>query len=277
VRLIRHITHAEPPVRPRVVAAGGFDGVHRGHQRVLARVIEHARARRGDSVVIVAHDSGDTPRLVDLHQQIELLRNAGIDVLVFAPPAAVDSAVTRLGAVMRVTERRSAAVAPAGGILDQIDPVEHGGERITSAAIRTALACGDLERARAMLGRDPAVGGRVVHGFHRGGLLGIPTANLRVRGVQLPPDGVYAVRVRAAAERLRGVANIGFNPTFGNQTRTLETHVLDFSGDLYRRRLEIAFVARLRGEQKFSDVPALLAQIHADIAAARRRFEAHGG
>ena len=112
-----------------------------------------------------------------------------------------------------------------------------------------------------------------MHGFHRGGPLGIPTANLRVKGIQLPPDGVYAVRAHVGGASLNGVANIGFNPTFGNRVRSVETHLLDFDGDLYGQRLEIAFVARLRGEQKFPDVQALLAQIRSDIAAARRFFQ----
>jgi riboflavin kinase/FMN adenylyltransferase len=129
---------------------------------------------------------------------------------------------------------------------------------------------------RRLLGRIPTIGGRVVHGFHRGAPLGIPTANLRVRGVHLPPDGVYAVRARCRGEWCDGVANIGFNPTFGNRVRSVETHVLDFSGDLYGTWLEIGFIARLRGEQRFPDVQALLAQIRVDIAAARARLADDG-
>jgi riboflavin kinase/FMN adenylyltransferase len=131
---------------------------------------------------------------------------------------------------------------------------------------------GDLAGAARGLGRDHAVSGRVIHGHHRGGPLGIPTANIRVRGVQLPPDGVYAVRAGVEDREWRGVANIGFNPTFGNRARSVETHLLEFDGDLYGRRLAIAFVAHLRGERKFESVDALVAQIRADIAVARRVF-----
>jgi riboflavin kinase / FMN adenylyltransferase len=251
--------------------------VHRGHQQVLARVVERARSVRGQALTVVARGDSGVPRLVDPRQQLELLRAASIDVVVFVSAGAASEAVDRLGATVRVSARGSGAGAPAGGTLDEVPVVEMDGEPITVAAIRAALSRGDLGAARAMLGRDPAVCGRVVHGFHRGGPLGIPTANLRVRAVALPPDGVYAVRAHAAGTRMRGVANIGFNPTFGNQTRTVETHLLDFSGDLYGQRLEIAFVVRLRGEQTFPGVPALLAQIHADIAAARRLFEQHDG
>ncbi len=276
MRVIRHVAHAGPAARPRVVAAGGFDGMHRGHQQVLARVLERTRRAGGESVVIVARNRGGEPRLIDRRGQLELLRDTGIDVVVFSPAAVVGAAVDQIDAVIRVAGRGCGAVAPARGQLDEVAPVEAGGAPITAEAIRTALSRGDLATARRMLGRDPGVGGPVVHGFHRGAPLGIPTANLRVRDLQLPPDGVYAVRAHVAGTRLCGVANVGFNPTFGNRTRTVETHLLDFAGDLYGRRLEIAFVARLRGEQKFPDVPALLAQIRADIAAARHLFEQHG-
>lgn len=277
MRVIRHVALTGPAARPRVVGAGGFDGVHRGHQQVLARVVERAAAIGGESVAVVTRGPGGAPRLIDLRQQLELLRAAGVDQVLFVPAGEVGAAVDRLGAALRVAAQGSGATAPAGGTLDEVAAVEVGGVRITAAAIGVVLSRGDLEAARAMLGRDPGVGGRVVHGFHRGAALGIPTANLRVRGIQLPPDGVYAVRARIAGTSLRGVANVGFNPTFGNQTRSVETHLLDFAGDLYGGRLEIAFVARLRGERKFPDVPTLLTQIRADIAAARRLFEGHGG
>ena len=267
------MAHAGPATRPRVVAAGEFDGVHRGHARLLVRVVERARALDGESVVIVARGDRHTQRLLDLRRQLERLRAAGIEVVVFAPPAQIATAVDRIGAAWWVTAVPRAVPASATGV-DAVAPVEYGGQPVTAASIRAAVARGDLDAARAMLGYDPGVSGRVVHGFHRGAPLGIPTANLRVRGIQLPPDGVYAVRARVGAASLHGVANIGFNPTFGNQTRTVETHLLDFSGDLYGRRLEIDFAVQLRNEQKFPDVAALLAQIHADIAAARRFFAA---
>lgn len=273
MRVIRHVTQAGAAARPRVVAAGEFDGLHRGHQALLARVVARAAELRGESVIVVAPGEVATPRLLGRRQQLERLRGAGIETVAFAPRHAAAAAVERLGATVQVAAHGSAAVAPVGGQLDTVAPLLHGGVPITAEAIRVALARGELATVRAMLGRDAGVAGRVVHGFHRGGALGIPTANLRLRGIQLPPDGVYAVRATVDGKRLLGVANIGFNPTFGNQTRTVETHLLDVNSDLYGRRLELAFVLRLRGEQKFPDVAALLAQIRADIEAARRHFE----
>jgi riboflavin kinase/FMN adenylyltransferase len=275
MRVVRHVSEVTHTGRPRVAAAGRFDGVHRGHQRLLAQVVHMASVVGGESVVIVAPRGGDALSLLDARQRLERLRDSGIDLVVFAPAAEIDAAVDRVAVARRLTARGSGTPAPIGGRLEEIEPVQINGAPISSAAIHGALAGGDLDTVRALLGRDPSVGGRVVHGFHRGAPLGIPTANLRVRGVRLPPDGVYAVWARSGGERLQGVANIGFNPTFGNRTRTLETHVLDFSGDLYGRRLDVGFVARLRGEQKFPDVAALLAQIRADIGAARRLFAAH--
>jgi riboflavin kinase/FMN adenylyltransferase len=275
MRVIRHVADAERAVRPRVVAAGEFDGVHRGHQLLLARVVERARAAQGESVAIVARHGAGAPRLLDRRAQLEQLRGVGLDLVVFAPAGRIAGALDRLGAVACMSAPGGAARAPAGGRLEEIAPLTVRGLPICARAIRAAVARGDLAAAGALLGRPPSVGGRVVHGFHRGAALGIPTANLRVRDLQLPPDGVYAVRARVGDARLRGVANIGFNPTFGNRTRTVETHLLDFSGDLYRQRLDIALLARLRDERKFPDVPTLLVQIRTDIAAARRWFEAH--
>ena len=272
MRLIRHVGEARPPVRPRVIAEGEFDGLHLGHQRVLAAVVARARALHGEASVLLHRHSGDAARLTDLREQLEGLAAAGVDTAVLTRSNAAADALQRLVPSVYVTGRAAPASVPPASV-ETVAAVMAGSEPISAAAIRSALAAGDLAAAHALLGRDPDVSGRIVHGFHRGAPLGIPTANIRVRGVQLPPDGVYAVRAQIGGRPLRGVANLGFNPTFGNRTRSIETHLLDFSGDIYGARLRIAFVARLRGEQKFAGIDALLAQIRADIAAARRLFE----
>ena len=273
MQVIRHVAEAERAQRPRVAGTGTFDGMHRGHRAILAGVAACARAIGGEPIVVLERRGGDGLRLIDRRQQLEGLRDAGIVLVAFAPGAALDRALADLAVALRVVEGERAEPARGGGRLERIATEQVDGQRITAAAIAAALAGGDLQAARAMLGRDPGVAGRVVHGYHRGAALGIPTANLRVRGLQLPPDGVYAVRAQVAGRRLRGVANLGFNPTFGNLTRTVEVHLFDFSGDLYGRRIEVAFAAHVRGERKFADVTALKAQIGRDIAAARPRFE----
>jgi riboflavin kinase/FMN adenylyltransferase len=159
-----------------------------------------------------------------------------------------------------------------GFALEIVQAVEVDGQVVSSSRIRKAVASGELDLVRAMLGRPYSVQGRVEHGFHRGRSIGFPTANLRLRGLQLPPNGVYAVQARVGDQEYRGVANLGINPTFGERRRTLEVHILDFDGDLYGARMDVSFVAFLRGEQKFAGVEALAAQIRADVATARRLF-----
>jgi riboflavin kinase/FMN adenylyltransferase len=235
------------------------------------------------------------PLLTNLRQRLQLLAAAGIDVVVLihftrrfamveAERFVADDLVGGLQVEQLVVGHRvgfghnragNAALLATlsrtyGFDLEIVDAVYVGGALVSSSAIRSAVERGDFETASRMLGRPYAVCGRVVQGQHRGVALGFPTANLYLRGMQLPPDGVYAVRVHADGVERGGVANLGFNPTFGNRARTLEAHLFDFEGDLYRRRIEVCFVARLRAERKFPSAEALANQIREDVAAARR-------
>ena len=166
--------------------------------------------------------------------------------------------------------------------VEVVGPVRADGHEVSSSVVRRAVAAGDLRLATALLGRPHALVGRIVPGKRRGATLGFPTANVDVRVGLHPPDGVYAVRVEiagvcgatrgtAAAEPILrdGVANVGRNPTFGENARTLEAHCFDFAGDVYGRRCRVAFVERVRGEIKFPSVEALVAQIGRDAADAR--------
>jgi riboflavin kinase/FMN adenylyltransferase len=149
--------------------------------------------------------------------------------------------------------------------------VEVDGAVVSSSLIRAMLKLGRVAEAANLLGRSYGVVGRVIQGKGRGAkLLGVPTANLRPENELLPATGIYAVRVRRGAETWLGAANIGTCPTFENAEFSLEVHLLDFDGDLYGDTLEVEFAARLREERKFPSLEALTAQIHADIAAARR-------
>jgi riboflavin kinase / FMN adenylyltransferase len=289
-----------------VVTLGSFDGFHRGHVRLIERLVEAAtRIEAEPAVLLFVHSghSGITPRdqgarLTRLRRRLEGLRSAGVQLVLLerAPRSPlgdqsirfIDRRLRELGAARLVlapeVEMGGVTVAAAeiarrvdarlGRTIDIIDPVEVGGRAVTAAAIRSALSNGDLGLAAEMLGRPYEVSGRVVHGHHRGKSIGIPTANMRLRGFQLPPDGVYAVRARVDDRELLGVANLGYNPTFGDTMRSLETHLLDFEADLYGRWLEVRFVRWLRPERKFSDVPALVEQIRQDIAAAREALAA---
>lgn len=166
-----------------------------------------------------------------------------------------------------------------GFALDVIQPVQVVGEEVRSYAIRQVLVNGEVERAAGMLGRNYSISGVVVEGDRRGRTIGIPTANLRVDEERLlPADGVYANWVwrddPATAPRLAGVTNIGMRPTVGGRERRVECHIFDFpqageSGDLYGKTVTLAFVQRLRPEQRFESLDGLIAQIHRDMAAAR--------
>jgi riboflavin kinase/FMN adenylyltransferase len=282
--VVRHASLPDADVGPCVVALGEFDGVHRGHQAVLQRVVGRARAA-SSTALIVAGVRPSEPTLGALRQRVEQIGAFGVDQLRLLhgmPPHASGSIAAMIERLPRtLVIRRFVTGASDVGLLDaarhgwaaEIEGVPMAtsdGEPVRSAVIRSVLARGDLTRAERMLGRPYAVAGRVVHGVHRGRRLGFPTANLRVRRLQVPPNGVYAVRVRMGANWYDGVANLGFNPTFGNSERSLETHIFDLDADLYGQRIEVTFVTYLRGEQKFAGIDALVEQIRSDVAAARR-------
>lgn len=296
MRVLRQFRPATAGHRPCFVALGRFDGVHPGHAAVLHRTVEQARAGGGSALAVClvppARPPGSTGAAVlcGLHQQIGHIARAGIETVVLRRDASGDgwlAAVEDLAANLPlraiVMER---AAEPAGQLppttealgrlalargvaVEAVSPVQVEGRPVSSAAIADLLDRGDIDGAARLLGRSYDVSGRVVHGFHRGRQLGFPTANLHMPRTRLPADGVYAVRAGVGGERLAAIANIGFNPTFGVQRRVLEVHLFDFEGDLYGKRLQASFVARLRGERKFPDVAALAQQIREDAAAAR--------
>lgn len=314
MELIRHIESHPRRFAAPVVTLGNFDGVHRGHQAILERVVTEAGARGTDGVAITFHPhpvSVLRPQaapnlLTPLREKVRWTAAAGVDVLVlqhftptFAtvePEAFVERfLVTRLRAKRLIVghsvsfghaRRGNAALLETlGGRLgfdvEVIGPVEVDGHVVSSSLVRRVIESGDVRLAAALLGRPHAVVGRVVVGKRRGATLGFPTANVQAPVGLHPPDGVYAVRVDVegargqggaadcAAIRRDGVANLGRNPTFGANARTLEAHLFDFDGDLYGRRCRVAFVERLRGEIAFADVHALVAQIRRDADAAR--------
>jgi riboflavin kinase/FMN adenylyltransferase len=311
VDLIRHIeSHPRRLIAP-VVTLGNFDGVHRGHQAILERVVADARARRGEAVAISFHPhplavlkpERAPGVLTPLREKVRWIAASGVDVLVlrhftraFAalePETFVERfLVDRLHASRLVVghsvsfghDRRGDASLLAdlgrrhGFDVEVVGPVRADGHEVSSSLVRRAITEGNLRLATALLGRPHALLGRIVVGKRRGKTLGFPTANVAVRLGLHPPDGVYAVRVeigpargRPASETIRrdGVANIGHNPTFGENARTLEAHVFDFDGEVYGRRCRVAFVERVRGEVKFASVDALVAQIARDAADAR--------
>jgi riboflavin kinase/FMN adenylyltransferase len=304
VRVVRHLARA-PRVTGRVVLTlGNFDGVHLGHQAILARATERAGAVGGrvavltfepHPVAVLAAERAPV-MLQSLHDRLETLRTAGVALAVvqrFTRRFAAlepEAFVTRflmphlqLAHVVvgyNVTFGRNRAgssetlrrLGDAHGFgVDVVGPVTIADDRVSSSRIRRAVQAGEVARAEALLGRPFALRGRVVEGDRRGRLLGFPTANLHVRsGLVLPADGVYAVQAEVDGRRHPAVLNVGVRPTFGGRRRTIEAHLLDFDGDLYRRWMRLHLVDRLRGEMAFAGPDALKAAIAGDVAQARR-------
>lgn len=287
---------------PSAVAVGTFDGVHRGHQLLLGALVERARALGGPAVVVTFH-----PRPVEvlrpgvpslylgtLDRRVRLLKQAGADLVVPVPFTA-DLAQTVAEDFARALVEHLGMRELVGGpdlafgrgregtpdVLRRVGlrygfdvcivpPAEIGDDVVRSSTIQRVLAAGDVARAATLLGRPYLVEGAVVRGAGRGRQLGVPTANLAVPpNILLPANGIYAVRFSVAEKTLAGAASLGTNPTFGENPRTLEVHVLDFSDDLYGKTVEVEFIAYLRPEARFASVEDLVRQIHADVQRCR--------
>jgi riboflavin kinase/FMN adenylyltransferase len=288
--------------RPAIVTLGSFDGVHLGHQYLVDSVIRSAREQNAASVVVTLHPH---PRLVlrpevplallsTIDERLDLLKHLGLDYVVVFPfntetmrIRARDFAQLlvdhlhmvefQCGPNFALGHKREGNVTflqavgqELGFSVRVVTPREFDQGVISSTRVRKLVTDGDMEAATAMLGRYPELKGTVVHGDHRGRLLGFPTANLNVPdGRLVPADGIYAVRVKLGEEWFDGAANIGIRPQFGGGPRLVEVYILDFDRDIYGRELEVHFVHRLRDEMKFGSVDALIEQMGRDVAATR--------
>ncbi len=290
-----------------VVAVGVFDGVHLGHRRILSEARDLA-SQAGWTPVALTFDRHPSallrphakpPILNTFEERMRLLIEAGaqhVVVLEFDAELAqfeaeaflrrvVGAALGARGVVVgrdfrfgrgaagdaALLERTAAAL---GWKLRLIEAVKDGGERISSTRVRRCIEQGEVEEAARLLGRAYALEGVVVEGDKLGRKLGYPTANIApAPGLVLPKDGVYLAEVLIEGEPVRrGLAVVGTRPTVGGERRTVEAHVLDFSGELYGRRLRLEFLSRLRDVQRFDSLDALKAQIALDVEEARRRF-----
>jgi riboflavin kinase/FMN adenylyltransferase len=293
-------------LRGGIVALGNFDGFHLGHQAVVARAVERARAE-GRPVLVATFDphpvryfKPHSPpfRLTSLDQRERLFAEAGADAMIVfhfgaslaATPA--DEFISRnllqlIGAAGVVTgedftfgQGRGGSVgvleeagARLGFSVDAVGPVSDSGEPVSSSRVRDALKAGDCETASRLLTRPFAIEGAVEHGDKRGRTIGYPTANLALGSYLRPRFGIYAVRGRLADGRvLDGAANLGIRPTFEPPRELLEPYFFDFDGDLYGQTIEVELIAFLRPEAKFDSLEALAAQMDADCEEARRRL-----
>lgn len=288
---------------PKVFAAiGNFDGVHRGHQFLLAETIKAARAAGAEPAAVVFEPHprrffrpDDPPFLLTTRtRRAALLKEAGAaHVFELAFDAALVATSARdfvfsilrdrlrlagcaVGSEFRFGKGRSgdaegmrALCAEAGLVAAILPPLMNGAEKFGSTQIRAALEQGDVRAAATMLGRPWDVDGVVAEGRKMGRTLGFPTANMTLGDLIEPRRGVYAVHATVRGRTYGGVANFGRRPTFGESAPLLETHLFDFEGDLYGETVRIAFVDFIRDETKFDGVDALKAQIDKDCAAAR--------
>jgi riboflavin kinase/FMN adenylyltransferase len=283
--------------RPSVVTVGSYDGVHLGHQHLL-RGMQEAAARLGCATALVTFHP--QPRAVlaphlPVHylttpaEKIALLDELGLDLMAILPftrETARTSALDFVRGLVTRLEMRQLWVGPdfamgrnrAGDIptlrkigqdigyeVHVVEPLVQGGEVVSSTRIRHLLMRGEVRQAAALLGRYPTLSGQVAQGAQRGRLLGFPTANLAVPPERaIPADGVYACYVWVEGQRYPAVTNVGVRPSFADSQRTIEAHLLDFSGDLYGLDLKMAFVERLRPEKRFNDLQELVSQIRSD-------------
>ena len=299
----------QPPRRGAVVSVGVFDGVHLGHQQILARNL--ARARELDLLPTVVtfreHPKtlllGRSPRtLTSLEHRLELFRRRGIaHTLVlsfdeelrrieageFTRRVLVDGLGARffvLGFDSKFGRDRAGTpefLSAHGYAVETVPQVLVRGRAVSSSAIREAVELGDLVAAAELLGRSFAIYGDVVHGDALGRQLGFPTANIDPHQELRPPAGVYAcwanlgtgANAGREVERWPAVVNVGFRPTLAGERPAMprvEAHLLDFSGELYGEFVELEFVVRLREEQRFPDLQALAAQIAQDVQSAKQ-------
>jgi riboflavin kinase / FMN adenylyltransferase len=287
------------------VTVGNFDGVHLGHQALVAAARKQAGEVKGPAVAVtfdppphqVLHPDSGPPRppLTTLADRAELLHKAGADhvVILRTSPALLalspeaffeDILVRQLGAKAVVeghdfrfgrgragtNDTLRALCAAAGLAFEEVPQLHYKGEPVSSSRVRAAIVGGDVALAAELLARPYRIAGTVTAGAKRGRTIGFPTANLADVPTVLPGNGVYAVRAAAGGKMWPGAANAGPNPTFGEDARKVEVHLIGFAGDLYGQPVAVEFAARLRDTRPFAGVNELVEQLKQDIEAARR-------
>lgn len=293
--------------QPSIVTIGVFDGVHRGHHHLIQRLVEEARASQRLAVALTFFPHPDIVLrglqgryyLTSPEQKARLLLDLGVDCVVTHPfnetvrhmRAAdfvaqlmqhVKMSALWVGSDFAMGYEREGNVPflyqqgqQKGFSVHEIDLIMNHGGKISSSAIREAVQNGDLEQAKAWLGRPYSVSGEVVHGEKRGRQIGFPTANTAVWDEQvLPANGIYAGWARLGDERFMAMTNVGVRPHFEGKNVTVEPYLLDFDRDIYGEQLEVFFEKRLRPEAKFDSLQALIDQIGRDVKEGRAYLEA---
>jgi riboflavin kinase/FMN adenylyltransferase len=291
------------PQKETLLTIGVFDGIHLGHQRLLTHLRDEARKKNWLSSVVtfkshpkaVLSPENKLLWLSDMETRISLIRDLGIDVIVVLPFTSELARLTAQRFVQLLKEylkMRGLIIGPdfalgrdregdaeklrllgreMGFSVEVIPPVVLDGQVVSSSAIRQALAQGDMKKAEKLFGRLFSLNGVVVSGDGRGRTLGFPTANLELKPEQaLPSDGVYATIAHVGRELMPSVTSIGVRPTFGGGKRLVETHVIDYEGELFGQRLALDLVDRLRDEKRFDTVEELKSQMGRDVEQAKQ-------
>ena len=304
MRIVRDWRDLPDADRGAAVAVGAFDGVHRGHQAVIAEA-RAAAERLGAPLGVVSFEPHPRRwfqpdaapfRLMTADQMAEALGPLGVDILYLLPFDGEMAGMSDAGFAERVLAQGLGARHAGVGfdftfgkgrsgspealrtygerlgftvsVAERIDDPD--GLKLSSSAVREALKAGDMDRAAAILGRPFAIRGEVIHGDKRGRAIGVPTANIDLGDYMRPAYGVYAIRARLEDGRaIDGVASLGVRPMYAVERPLLEAWLFDFDGDLYGQALDVQLIAWLRGEQTFDGLDALKDQIERDAAAAR--------
>ncbi len=307
MELIDSLDKVTSPFKDAVVTIGNFDGFHIGHQALFHQVIEKAEAINGTSIAItfephpikVLKQNGHPPLITLYEQKIELISRSGIDVLICIPftwefadieasQFIEDILIQQVGMKAIVIGKDYTFGKNREGnfdllktfgnrldfeviVADWISPPNGHEKRISSTRIRELVMAGKVSGVQQMLGRHYQIRGTVKTGRNRGGkLLGFPTANINLYDELCPKVGVYAVTVECKGSKHKGVANIGYSPTFDDHIYTVEVHLLDFSDNIYGEKIRVNFVKRIRDEKKFSGITELSNQINKDVDKARK-------
>ncbi|HUC97765.1 MAG TPA: bifunctional riboflavin kinase/FAD synthetase [Candidatus Polarisedimenticolaceae bacterium] len=306
MEVFRDIENFPRPELKTVVTMGNFDGIHLGHQALVGNSVAEAKQGRTKSVVFTFEPHPlkllapeRAPQMILSHQdKMDMLQTLGVDAVIvqtfdrrFASIGAEDF-VRRyllerlnlskiwLGRDLRFGRARQGDAEDLirwgielGFRVGIVEPILVQGKRISSSRIRQLIQQGRLDEAQPMLGRYHFVSGRVVSGHHRGRNMGFPTANLAAITELLPQDGIYATILELQDQRWLSVSSVGYNPTFGEGSRSIEAYILDFAGDIYGEAVKLNFVQRIREERMFAQIEDLVTQMHEDVQAARAIFD----
>lgn len=306
MEVFRDIEDFRRPEMKTLVTMGNFDGLHLGHQALVANAVAEAKRSVTQSLVftfdphplkLLAPERAPQ-MIVNQRDKMDMLKALGVDAVIvqrfdrrFASIDAEDFVrrylIERLnlskiwlGRDLRFGRARAGDAedlirwgSSLGFSVGIVEPILVEGKRISSSRIRQLIEQGRVDEVQPMLGRYHFISGSIVNGHHRGRKLGFPTANLAAATELIPADGIYATTVELQNHRWLSVSSVGHNPTFGEGLRTIETYVLDFAQDIYGEMVKLSFIQRIREERKFAQIEHLVTQMHEDVRAARAMFE----